>query len=177
MIGNRLELGLGYFGRHVVEKANGRMGSIVGGREPISWCAWHLFVLIAAESCSIFLSYWRNMVQSFVRWSLTTMEHAIRRLEYVWASAAAATMIWCDTSLVVLGESLIKGSRISFLQRCPKVFLPILQWHAAIEINDMHRLGVDALTVIVAMRPWGFVCVTPHVSNMQDYINHLFKKP
>jgi hypothetical protein len=108
---------------------------------------------------------------------LTTMEHAIRRLEYVWASAAAATMIWCDTSLVVLGESLIKGSRISFLQRCPKVFLPILQWHAAIEINDMHRLGVDALTVIVAMRPWGFVCVTPHVSNMQDYINHLFKKP
>jgi hypothetical protein len=37
MIGNKPELGLGYFGRLAVERAKGRMGSSVDG-EPIAWC-------------------------------------------------------------------------------------------------------------------------------------------
>jgi hypothetical protein len=38
--GNRSELGLDCFGRFAVEKAKGRMESIVdgGGGEPITWC-------------------------------------------------------------------------------------------------------------------------------------------
>jgi hypothetical protein len=38
MVDNRPELGLGYFGRLVVKKVKGRMGSIVAVGEPIAWC-------------------------------------------------------------------------------------------------------------------------------------------
>jgi hypothetical protein len=38
MIGNKPELGLGYFGRLAVERAKGKMENIIGGWEPIAWC-------------------------------------------------------------------------------------------------------------------------------------------
>jgi hypothetical protein len=37
MTGNMPEHGLGCFGRHAVEKAKGKMGSIGGGEEPTAW--------------------------------------------------------------------------------------------------------------------------------------------
>jgi hypothetical protein len=37
MTGNKLEVGLGYFGRIVSEKAKGKMESIDGGEEPTTW--------------------------------------------------------------------------------------------------------------------------------------------
>jgi hypothetical protein len=38
MVHNKPELGFGCFGRLVVKKVKGRMGSIVGVGEPIAWC-------------------------------------------------------------------------------------------------------------------------------------------
>jgi hypothetical protein len=74
MIGNRLEHGLGYFGRLVLEKAKGIMESIAdGGR---GHCMVWLTTLGAGccggclESCSIFLLDSKNMGQSFVPISL-----------------------------------------------------------------------------------------------------------
>jgi hypothetical protein len=37
MTGNMPEHALGCFGRHAVEKAKGKMGSIGGGEEPTAW--------------------------------------------------------------------------------------------------------------------------------------------
>jgi hypothetical protein len=37
MIGNKLELGLGYFCRLTVERVNGKIESIGGGGGPIAW--------------------------------------------------------------------------------------------------------------------------------------------
>jgi hypothetical protein len=70
-----------------------------------------------------------------------------------------ATMIWCTASLIVLSESLIGCPRVSFLQRWPKILLPILSWPVAIRVNAMHRLGVVALTVIVAGGGFGLFLV------------------
>jgi hypothetical protein len=87
---------------------------------------------------------------------LAAMEHALRRSECVWASATSATTVWRTTSLVVLSGSLVEDPLIPFLQRCPKVLLPILWWSTAIRINTMHWLGVAALIVVVA-ESWGFI--------------------
>jgi hypothetical protein len=38
MIGNKLELELGYFDRLAVERLRGMMENIVGSGEPIAWC-------------------------------------------------------------------------------------------------------------------------------------------
>jgi hypothetical protein len=37
MTGNKPEVGIGYFGRRVMEKAKGKMQSIDGGGDPIAW--------------------------------------------------------------------------------------------------------------------------------------------
>jgi hypothetical protein len=50
MTGNRSELGLGCLNKFVVERAKGRMESIVGGGEPIAWCGSPLLVLIVVEA-------------------------------------------------------------------------------------------------------------------------------
>jgi hypothetical protein len=50
MTGSRPNLGLGCLNRLVVETTNGRMESIVGGREPIAWCGSLPVVLIAVEA-------------------------------------------------------------------------------------------------------------------------------
>jgi hypothetical protein len=55
----------------------------------------------------------------------TAMVHVVWWVECVWASAVTSAMIWCSASLATLHESLVGGSRISFLWRCSKVFLPI----------------------------------------------------
>jgi hypothetical protein len=57
---------------------------------------------------------------------LAAVKHAVWRSEYVWLSAMTATTIWCATSLIVLGESLIGGPGVSFLRRWRKILLPVL---------------------------------------------------
>jgi hypothetical protein len=44
------KVGLGCLNRLVVETTNGRMESIVGGREPIAWCGSLPVVLIDVEA-------------------------------------------------------------------------------------------------------------------------------
>jgi hypothetical protein len=70
IIGNKRELEFGCFGRLVMEKVKGKMGSIGGRGHYMVWltsldddcCEGCL------ESCSIFHLDSRNMGQSFVRW-------------------------------------------------------------------------------------------------------------
>jgi hypothetical protein len=38
MVGNMLEIGSGYFGMLVLDKAGGRMVSVAGCVEPTAWC-------------------------------------------------------------------------------------------------------------------------------------------
>jgi hypothetical protein len=87
----------------------------------------------------------------------TTGVHVVRRPEFVWASVATVTSVWCTGSLIVLGKPLVEGSQISFLRRWCKILFSVFWWPATIGINDMHQLGVTALTIIVARRPWGFI--------------------
>jgi hypothetical protein len=84
------------------------------------------------------------------------MKHVVWRPNFVWASVMTTIVTWCATSLTILGESLIEGSRVSFLRRYCKVLLPILWWPTSIRINTMHWLRVAMLAVIV-MRSWAFV--------------------
>jgi hypothetical protein len=72
MIGNKLELGLGCFGRLAVEKAKGRVESI-GGWGGAQCMVWLTSLGVdcyrgCLESCFIFLLDSRNMGQSFVQW-------------------------------------------------------------------------------------------------------------
>jgi hypothetical protein len=55
--------------------------------------------------------------------------------------------------LTVLGKSFIGGSRVSFLQRWPKILLPILWWPTVIRIDVVFWLGIVVLDVIVASGP------------------------
>jgi hypothetical protein len=55
----------------------------------------------------------------------TTMEHVVRRFEYVRASAVTSTLICCIASLAALHEYLVRGPRISFLRRCSKVLFKV----------------------------------------------------
>jgi hypothetical protein len=91
---------------------------------------------------------------------LVVVKHIVQRSECVWASATTTTAIWCAASLIVLSESLIGGPRVSFLQRWPKILLPILWWPTTIKINAMHQLGVAVLIVIVAKGSWGFILLS-----------------
>jgi hypothetical protein len=67
-----------------------------------------------AESCSIFLFDSRKIGQSLVV-GFAAMVHAVQRFECVRASVVALVTIWCFVSLATLHESLVEGSRISFL--------------------------------------------------------------
>jgi hypothetical protein len=42
MTGNKLEVGLGCFGRLATKRMKGKMGSIGGGEEPNTWYDWLL---------------------------------------------------------------------------------------------------------------------------------------
>jgi hypothetical protein len=84
----------------------------------------------------------------------TTMIHAVRRSNCVWASVVT-TVHWA-TSLAVLIESLIGGPQVSFLRRCSKIFLLIFWWPAVIRINVVYWFGVASLVVVIA-GSWSFV--------------------
>jgi hypothetical protein len=74
MISNKLDLGLGYFRRLAVERANGKMESVGGGggslHGMVDFSRYRLLICCEGclESCSIFILDLRNMGQSFVRW-------------------------------------------------------------------------------------------------------------
>jgi hypothetical protein len=159
MVDNKPELGLGCFGRLVVRKEKGRMRSIVGVGEAIVWCCLLLWVLFVAKAgwipdpFSIVLEEYEAVFGAMI--IFTPMEHAIWRSECVWASTMTVTVIWCSASLIVLSESQIRGPCVSFLGGWHKILLPVFWWPVANRVNAMHRLGVVALTVIVARSPWG----------------------
>jgi hypothetical protein len=87
----------------------------------------------------------------------TTVEHVVWSSKCVWALTTTVTTIWCAASLIVLGKSLIRGSRVLFLWRWPKILLPILWWPAAVRIDVVYWLWIVLLVVIVVRGPWGFV--------------------
>jgi hypothetical protein len=79
-----------------------------------------------AEACSIFLFDSRIMGAFFgTVVGFTAMVQAVRRFECVRASVVTSVAIWCSASLAALHESLIVGSRVSFLLGCSEILLPI----------------------------------------------------
>jgi hypothetical protein len=62
----------------------------------------------------------------------------------------------CIASLIVMSGPLVKGCMVSFLRRWSKILFPVLWWPTTIGIDDLYRLGIIALIIIVA-RPWRFV--------------------
>jgi hypothetical protein len=91
MIGNRLEVGFGSFGRLAMGNAKGKMDNIASGGVPISGC--HLFQRLVGllvhfpQGLEEYGAVFCAMV------GCTVVEHAIRRSERIWASTTATAAI------------------------------------------------------------------------------------
>jgi hypothetical protein len=100
MIGNKLELGLGYFRRLAVERVNGKIESIGGGGGPIAWYGWLLWIPIADLLRRLFgvLLHFSFRLKEYeaifyVVVGFTIVVYTVRGTKCVWGLVATATMI------------------------------------------------------------------------------------
>jgi hypothetical protein len=153
MIDSMPEVGLGCFGVFVVDKVKDRIVSIAGGLESTAWRDFLLWVVVVvkvewvlAPFSTWFQQKWGNLC--FGGWFHCRGTCSI--------GVSLCMGLNCDRghdlelhSFGCMGRSLIEGPWVSFLRRWSVILLPVPWWPATIRIDVMHRLGVDALIIIV----------------------------